>query len=101
MKWIRVLQRHGYEVEEQQEGTDIDPFLWLAQQAQARGEPVARVEFRTSLDYGKAHCVVSIACPQDERSINLAGELAFRKAHELTNDGASIIGEPPLPGPGE
>ncbi len=96
MKWTRILQRHGYQVEIQ-EGTDIDPFLWLAQQAKARGESVATVSFRTSLDFGKANCMVSISCPQDESSINLAGELVFRKAHELTNDGASLIGEPPLP----
>lgn len=98
MKWTQVLQRHGYEVEIR-EGTDIDPFLWLAQQAQARGEPVAQISFRTSLDFGKASCTVTINCPQDERSLNTAGELAFRKAHELTNDAASIIGEPPMQGP--
>jgi hypothetical protein len=100
MKWTRVLERHGYEVQ-QEEGTDIDPFLWLAQQAQARGEPVAQVSYRTSLDFAKAACTVTISCPQDERSINVAGELVFRKAHELTNDGAAIIGEPPLQGPSE
>lgn len=91
-----MFERHGYQVTVE-EGTDIDPFLWLAQQAKARGEPIATVSFRTSLDFGKANCMVSIQCPQDERSINLAGECVFRKAHELVNDCAAILGEPPLP----
>jgi len=95
MKWKRILQQHGYTVE--QEGGDVDPFLFLAQQAKASGLPTAAIEYKTSLDYGKVSCVVTIQCPQDECSINLAGELAFRKSLELTNDGASQIGEPPLP----
>lgn len=97
MKWLKVFERHGYQVNE--EGTDIDPFLWLAMQCKARGEAVAVVTYKTQLDFGKASCSVTISCPQDEQSINLAGELAFRKALELTNDGASVIGEPPLQGP--
>jgi len=96
MRWTRVLQQHGYQVETT-DGTDIDPFLWLAQQAKARGEAVATISYRTSLEFSTVACTVTISCPQDEHSINLAGEIAFRKAHELTNDGANLMGEPPLP----
>ena len=104
MKWIQVLRRHGYEVEAP-EGSDIDPFLWLAQQAkeaQERGEPVTTVSSKVnSPEYSVVGFLVTITCPQDERSINLAGEIAFRKTLELTNDGASVTGVQPLQGPSE
>lgn len=41
------------------------------------------------LDYGslKVSATVSVACDQDEPSVNKAGELAFYKALELVRDG--------------
>jgi len=99
MRWVEVLQQHGYQVQAE-EGTDIDPFLWLAQQAQAaqaRGEPVTTISAKAnSPEYSAVGFLVTITCPQDERSINLAGEIAFRKALELTNDGALAAGVQPL-----
>lgn len=98
MRWREVLERHGYTV---QEGVEPDPFLFLAQQAkeaQERGEPITTVSAKAnSPEYSVVGFHVTITCPQDERSINLAGEIAFRKVHELTNDGASVTGVQPLP----
>lgn len=100
MKWARVLQRHGYPATTER-GEAYDPFWVLAMQAKADGQVVATVSFQvhTAVDYNQAGCkaMVSIACPQAEASINMAGELAFRKAVELANDGASHIGIPQLP----
>jgi hypothetical protein len=47
--------------------------------------------------YGEVFVNVSIECPQGESYINTAAECAFRKAHELANDGASLLGVPGLP----
>lgn len=95
MRWTKILEQHGYKVE--QTGGDVDPFLFLAQQAKDSGLPTATISYKASLDFAKVSCTVIIQCPQDECSINLAGELAFRKALELTNDGAEQLGEVPLP----
>lgn len=55
----------------------------------------ARVAVGTSegMDFGqlKVSVTVSVACDQDEASINKAGELAFYKAIELMRDGWSEL----------
>jgi hypothetical protein len=42
----------------------------------------------------KVSFTVSIDALQTEAAINLAGEAAFRKAVELVNDGARVLGLP-------
>ena len=99
MKWNRALERAGYvEVEH---GVAYDPFALLTQKAHQNGHGVAKVSYTvgTAREYGetKCSCTVTIECPQDEQNINLAGEVAYRKALELTNDGASQLEIPQLP----
>jgi hypothetical protein len=50
-------------------------------------------------EYGAVKCgfTVNINCPQNEKSIDMAAEMVFRKALELTNDAASQLGLPSLP----
>lgn len=93
-----MFRRHGHQVEE---GVEYDPFAFLALQAQQRGEPVADITATTynGVDYNQVGCRISVTihCPQDEKSIDMASEMAFRKALELTNAGASQLEIPPLP----
>jgi len=99
MNWNRVLERHGYRFE--QGAAEYDPFLLLAQQVTQKGEPPAHISLTATNggDFGqlKVTAMVSITCSQDERSINLAAEIAFRKVIELVNDGSSHVGLNPLP----
>ncbi len=94
-----MLKRAGYEVTEVA-GSSYDPFQMLATAAQQRGLPTSSIScnMATSGEYGapKVGFTVNIHCPQDERSMNMAAEMVFRKALELTNDGASQIGAPML-----
>jgi hypothetical protein len=98
MQWNRLLKRYGYQVDET--GVEWDPFTILATQAQGGGGG-AKVSYTTgtSKEYGEIKCsvTVTVACPQTEAGINMAGEIAFRKAVELMNDGASHLGLPPVP----
>ena len=93
MKW------HGYQVEDT--GVEYDPFATLAAQAQAAGQSTASVSYNvgTSMEFGAVKVGVNITlhCPQTEKALDMAGELAFRKGVELTNDGASHLGMPALP----
>lgn len=95
MNWARVLQRQGWSVPQIDSGTVLDPFSMLAQ-----GETKARIGVGIKAGgYGEVFVNVSIECPQTEVHMNLAGEVAFRKAVELANDGAShigVAGYPPL-----
>lgn len=98
MKWTRTLQRRGWISHET--GENIDPFAQLGSMVTGAAAK-ARVTYTmgTSREYGevKCGCTVAIDCPQNEPSIDLAGELAYRKALELTNDGASQLEIPRLP----
>jgi len=95
------MRRHGYQVEDS--GVEYDPFATLAAQAQASGMPTSSLTYNlgTALQYGEVKCGLSITihCPQNEKLIDMAAELAFRKGVELTNDGASHLGIPLLPVP--
>ncbi len=99
MKWARFMKRHGYQVEDT--GVEYDPFMTLAAQAQAGGQPTASISYNigTAIDFGQVKCGVNITihCPQNEKAIDMAAELAFRKGVELANDGASHLGLPTLP----
>jgi hypothetical protein len=56
-----------------------------------------------SMEYGafKVSATVSVACDQNEPTIDAAGGLAFFKALELVRDGWSELGiQPPTPGGG-
>lgn len=94
-----MLSRHGYVIE--QAGAAHDPFSILAVKSKAEGQATAKVSFTvgTSREYGEIKCsaTVTIEAPQDEANINMAGEAAYRKALELTNDAASQLGIPQLP----
>lgn len=99
MKWDGVYSRYGWT--ETVHGSD--PFNTLAIQARAKRaerEAVAHVTANAgiSMEYGavKVSFSVQLECPQDEGSIHMAGELCFRKAAELTNSAAALVGLPQL-----
>lgn len=91
MNWTRVMQQQGWQVVDN--GTVIDPFSFLAQ-----GETKARLSIGVKAGgYGEVFVNVSIECPQTEAHMNLAAEVAFRKAVEIANDGADKVGVAGLP----
>lgn len=93
MNWRRVMQQQGWQVADS--GIEIDPFsMMAAQESQSKARLSVGVK---AGDYGEVFVNVSIECPQSEAYINLAGECAFRKAAELANDGARMIGVTGLP----
>lgn len=59
------------------------------------GDGLARVSttYGRGLSYGeeKVSVTVTIACDQNEATINKAGEVTFMKALELTGDGWSVL----------
>jgi hypothetical protein len=80
------------------EGVEVDPFYHLKSVVTVEGSegiPNASVSVTTgrAIEYGEVKCstTVRIVCPQEEKWIDLAGELAFTKSLELTNDGMSIM----------
>lgn len=92
------MERHGFALTE----TGVfDPFYAIGAAAMNGGAPQAHVSvgLDSAKEYGTIKCRVSVSltCPQSEQYLNLAGELAFRKALELTNDAASQIDAPALP----
>ena len=97
-----MLVRHG--LISQETGQAYDPF-YIASQHATGSPPHATISFRvgSSLPYGEAKVEVSVTihCAQQEKSIDLAAETAFRKALELVNDGASHVGVPLLQVPPE
>jgi len=99
VKWQGLFKRYDYSFEVA--GAAYDPFQTLAAQATAQGLPVININCNlgTALKYGEVKCgfSVTVACPQSEKNIDMAGEMAFRKAVELTNDAASHLGLPLLP----
>jgi hypothetical protein len=102
MDWTGTLTKYGWSTEVA--GAEpFHPLSWQAQQARAAGESVARISSTvgTAVQYGEVKCsfTVSIECVQSEATINLAGEAAFLKALELTNDGARFLGIDELKGP--
>jgi len=94
-----MLKRYGYE--QAVAGSEIDPFMMVGQQSQQSGLPAINVNCNmgSSLEYGEVKCgfSVTVTCPQTEPSINMAGEMVYRKAIELTNDAATHLGLPLLP----
>lgn len=94
MRWSRLLKRYGYQVDDN--GAELDPFLTLNAQASLGGTKPASVTYSVGIsrEYGEVKCQASVTlvCPQHESAINMAGELAYRKAVELVNDGASSLG---------
>lgn len=97
MKWTGLLKRFGYQLPAA--GAQPDPFMALAQQSEGQKSVNVNCNVGTSLEYGEVKCgfSVTVTCPQNEQSMNMAGELAFRKAIELTNDAATHLGLPLLP----
>ncbi len=97
MNWSRVLERQGWQYVDN--GAAIDPFSMMAAQ---EGTSKTRLSVGVKAGaYGEIFVNVSIECPQSEPYINLAGECAFRKAVELANDGARLLGVAGLPTPEE
>ena len=99
MKWEQVLQK--MDQISHKEGIEQDPF---ARMIPAEANHSARVSSTVgrSLEYGEIKCssTVTIDCPQREAYIDMAGEIAFRKALELANDGMSELA-PGIPRIGE
>jgi hypothetical protein len=93
--WSGTLTKYGWD----SSVVGAEPFHPLGLQAQlarAAGQSVSRVTATvgTSQSYGdvKVSFTVSVECVQQEGAINLAGEVAFLKALELTNDAARFLG---------
>lgn len=100
MEWSGYMQRHGWS--EQVVGSEpFHPLSLLAKQHRDQGLSVATIacNLGTSGEFGacRAGFTVTIECPQTEGHMNMAGEAAFLKARELTNDAARSIGAPLLP----
>jgi len=100
MDWAGTLERYGWAVST----VGSEPFTPLGAQAgaaRARGESIARISATvgSSTDYGgvKVSFTVSVDAVQTEAAMNLAGEAAFKKAVELVNDGARVLGAPEVP----
>lgn len=98
MNWERTIERYPEVLVDQ--GVDPDPFDYLHKQVLGDQEPRLHAELEYSArksipinggDNGWATCEVKvrIVCPQTERHINVAGEIAFIKAAELVHDGLS------------
>lgn len=72
----------------QTEGQPLEPYRDLLTNSKG---PIAHVTMSVgfSKEYGamKVSASVSLACDQNEKSINKAGERAFDKAAELVEDG--------------
>ncbi len=97
MNWQSVIERLGQV--QMHEGAEQDPFMHLAYKALGDVNiKTARISMTVSrsIEYGEIKCsaTVTIECPQKEAYVNLAGEVAFSKALELTNDGMSQFGLP-------
>lgn len=100
MKWQRITQRLGELNTEQ--GSDEDPFQHLLHPVESNNVEVRATMGRSEhVTMGAGHegwlkCDVSVVvrCPQKEALIDIAGELAAKKALELTNDGMSLFGLP-------
>jgi len=77
------------------EGLMADPFSLLHEED---GASVSCTVGRAHPEFSRVKCsfTVSLRCPQTEVLINKAGEIAFKKALELTNDGMSHLA-PELP----
>ena len=99
MRWRRVLERHGVTQQEMMDGFDEDPFAMLAHRCDPVHSTISFSAKTAHPDYSIVSCQihVTVQCPQDERMMNLAAELCFRKAIELLNPAAMSIGAPPLP----
>ena len=103
MNWERTIER--YPDVWQDSGTTPDPFDSLRKQimkpVMGPQEPRlhARLEYNTHRSFEvtdgpragwvKCSVTINIVCPQTERHIDMAGEVAFVKAIELVNDGLS------------
>jgi hypothetical protein len=94
MKWRRVFEKGGYAWSD--EGIDPDPFHQLAHEADPENSASVSMTVGKAIEYAEVKCSANIRlnCPQSERHINMAGEVAFFKALELVDDGMSHI----LPG---
>ncbi len=98
MNWERTVER--YPDVWQDSGTCPDPFDSLRKQS-SKFPPHARLEYNThrSIEvtggpkpgWIKCSVTINIACPQTERHIDFAGEVAFMKTLELMNDGLSHL----------
>jgi hypothetical protein len=89
-RWIRTIEA-GKKIIDYQEGyVEDDKF-----QALAAGDALAHVSttYTRGLPYGeeKVSVMVSVACDQNEATINKAGEHTFMKALELVGDGFSVL----------
>lgn len=102
MRWELVEQKINEIVTNA--GAEFDPFERMAYwSGESKHESRIAMTVKRSLGYGEfsVSATVSMSCPQNERFIDLAAEVAYTKALELVNDGfcnvvqdAERIGEP-------
>lgn len=94
MNWEGIIQKIN--AARQVVGFEPDPFEMLnAPSDNPLLAPTATVSstFRRSAQYSEVvvSFTVTIHCPQTERFLNLAGEVAYEKARELANDGYCAV----------
>jgi hypothetical protein len=96
MNWQSVIEKLGQI--QLHEGVERDPFMHLAYLSGIEQVRSARVSMTVAraIEYGEIKCsaTISIDCPQKEAYIDLASEVAFKKALELVNDGMTQFGLP-------
>ena len=100
MRWEVINQK--LDQLEHTEGIEYDPFQrMLVATKEGAGARISSTVGR-AVEYGEIKCsaTVTIDCPQRESYIDLASEIAFRKALELANDGMSVL-VPGIPRIGE
>jgi len=97
MSWTEVFQK--YSLDPTSGGGD--PFTYLANEAayaKTKGLPTTRVTCSptSGADYGQLKCnfSITIECPQTDAHIMMAGEVAFRRAKQLLDDGSEDMGIP-------
>lgn len=100
MEWSRIFEKYGQVWNDS--GSEPDPFSHLSRGSTVPPESQVEMQVSRSADLGngwvKCQATVRVTCPQDEKSINMAGEVAFLKALEGVNDGMSFLapGLPPI-----
>lgn len=94
MKWEGLIRK--LEEATQSIGTEPDPFEQLGRSSNnPLLAPTASVSstFKRAMPYSElvVSFTVTINCPQGERFLDIAGQLAYEKARELANDGYCAI----------
>lgn len=86
--WKLTVEKDGAIVREEAGNMELLPELF-----RKNGAATVGLTYGNSLDFGKekVSAFVTLTCDQDEQSIDMAGQLAFKKAMQLTEMGWDLI----------